>query len=82
MPKLLPFPAHRVQHTARSLLRLTASRKQLGKTAWWRNRPDPPEPLGNMLQRLAKHRPEVVLVIESVVAELLIQIDQLDPSPR
>jgi hypothetical protein len=75
MPKLLSFPARSVRKTATRLLRLTASRADLQKPASWPNRPDPPESLGNMLQRLVLLAPHVVLVLENIVAEMLRQID-------
>lgn len=75
MTKVIPFPARRVRRFAASVLALTASREQLSKPAWT-NRPLPPEPLGNMLQRLALYRPELVSLFESVVAEMLAAIDR------
>lgn len=75
MSKLLPFPARRVQRFAERLLILSASRESLSRPALWASRPVSPEPLGNMLQRLALHRPAVVLLLESVVAELLAHVD-------
>lgn len=77
MAKLLPFPKRRVQQTAAYVLRMSvshASRKRLSKQAPWSDRPDPPESLGNLLQKLALKRPAAVLVIESMVAEMLQQL--------
>lgn len=74
MPKLVLFPANAIQHAADSLLALTASRERLSKPEVWPNRPTPPEPLGNMLQRLALKRPIAVLVLENLVADLLKQL--------
>jgi len=71
MPKLLPFPRRTVQRLAVSVLLLTASRERLSRPEPWINRPRPSEPLGNMLQRLARKRPVAVLVLESIVADLL-----------
>ena len=36
----------------------------------------PPEALGNMLQRLVHREPAVVLLLESVVAEILAELDR------
>lgn len=35
----------------------------------------PPEALGNMLQRVALHRPALVLLLENIVADVLAQLD-------
>lgn len=80
MSKLLPFPADRVQRTAAYVLQLTASsasRANLDTPEPWANRPVPPEALGNMLQALVHLEPAVVLVIESIVADILAQLRQL-----
>lgn len=74
MTNPIPFPARRVQRFAERLLISSATRDSLSKPAW-RNRPAAPEPLGNMLQRLALHRPVAVLLLESIVAEMLKQVE-------
>jgi hypothetical protein len=76
MTKLLLFPVRRIRKTAMRLLRYSASRAPLSKPATWIDRPDPPESLGNMLQRLVSLQPHVVLVLENIVAEMLRQIDR------
>jgi hypothetical protein len=68
---LILFPARRIRRTAESVLILSASRESLNRPVTWANRPEPPEPLGNMLQRLALVRPHAVLVLENVVADML-----------
>jgi len=74
MPTLLPFPARRVRQSATLLL--NASRGcSLTKPTPWRNRPEPPEALGNLLQRLVVLQPAAVLLIENVVAEMLAQLE-------
>lgn len=74
MPKVVPFPVQRVHQTAVLLLR--ASRETYSpKPAPWRDRPVPPEALGNLLQRLVVLQPGVVLLIENVVAEVLALIE-------
>ncbi len=75
MSKLIPFPARRVQRFAERLLILTASCEMLSRPELWTHRPVPPEPLGNMLQRLALRRPAVVLLLENVVADMLERLD-------
>jgi hypothetical protein len=74
--KLIPFPARRVQRFAARLLICSASRERLSPPLMWTDRPVPPEPLGNMLQRLALERPRVVLLLENIVADMLTTIDQ------
>lgn len=76
---LIPFPAHRVQRAAEITLLLASSRRRLSKPVTWRDRPDPPEPLGNMVQRLALRNPSAVLVLESIVAEMLQILEQINP---
>lgn len=76
MPKMIPFPFQHVQQSAASLLALTASHEKLKKPQVWVHHDPPPEPLGNMLQRLALRRPVMVLLIESIVAELLKQLGE------
>lgn len=75
MAKLVPFPTRRVRRTAERLLILSVSRERLNKPVAWIDRPPPPEPLGNMLQRLALKRPAAVLVLENLVANMLEQLD-------
>jgi len=74
MTKLIRFPAARVQRFAVWLLICSASRESLSRPVVWANRPVPPEPLGNLLQRLALLRPATVLLLENVVADMLEQI--------
>lgn len=76
MTNPIPFPARRIHSTAERLLILSASREMLSRPQVWINRPGPREPLGNMLQRLALIRPAAVLVLESVVADMLEQLDR------
>lgn len=76
MAKQIPFPARHVKKMAAWLLLCSASRESLSRPGTWANRPAPPEPLGNMLQRLVLIRPHVVLVLESVVAEALATIER------
>jgi len=71
MTKLIPFPARRVRRFAVWLLVLSASRERLSRPVVWARRPVPPEPLGNMLQRLALQSPALVLLLENLVADLL-----------
>jgi hypothetical protein len=76
MAPVLRFPARRVKTYAAWLLNSTASRDQLSKPHAWIDRPVPPEPLGNMLQRLARERPVLVLLLENIAAELLAQLER------
>lgn len=76
MAKLVPFPARRIRQTTEWLLILSASRERLNRPNAWPDRPLPPEPLGNMLQRLALKRPAVVLVLENIVADILGQLGE------
>jgi hypothetical protein len=73
MAKRLPYPARQIQQDAADALALTATRERLSKPDTWRNRPEPPERLGNMLQQLARTRPAAVVVLEHLVAEMLVQ---------
>jgi len=82
MTKLIPFPTQRVQRFAARLLILSASRELLSQPAPWADRPVPPEPLGNMLQRLALQRPAVVLLLQNIVADMLAKIEALDSTLR
>ena len=76
MAKLLPFPARSVRQSAELVLILSASSPAtFSKPAPWTNRPVPPEALGNLLQRLAVQRPAAVLLLESIVAEMLEQLE-------
>jgi hypothetical protein len=70
---LIPFP--RVREAAAYALALSARWSRVSKTKPWR-RPRQPERLGNLLQQLADKRPAVVFVIESLVAEMVKQLDQ------
>jgi len=79
MPNLIPFPASCVRRLAARLVILTASRDTLSAPLVWRNRPAPPERLGNMLQHLARRRPVLVLLFENLIAEVLAQIDPAYP---
>jgi len=73
---LIPFPARRVKRFAERLLICSASRERLSTPSAWTNRPAPPEPLGNMMQRLALRSPAAVLLVESVVADMLAELDR------
>ncbi len=77
MTNPIPFPARRVRRFAERLLISSATRERLSKPTWT-NGPAR-EPLGNLLQRLALHRPVAVLLLESIVAEMLEQIDRQGP---
>lgn len=77
--KLIPFPVGHVRRIAVRLLLLSASRASLNRPEMWKNRPTPPESLGNMLQRLMLRRPVALLVLESIVAEMLAQIERGSP---
>jgi hypothetical protein len=79
MTNLIPFPSTCVRRLAARLVSLTASRDTLSAPLVWRNRPTPPEQLGNMLQHLARRRPVLVLLVESIIAEALAQIDPAYP---
>jgi len=57
-------------------LKLCARWQRSRKGAPWTRPPDHPERLGNLLQRLITKEPELVFVIENIVAEML---DQLEP---
>jgi hypothetical protein len=78
LTKPTPFPARRFYRTASRVLELTASyeRERLSKPNMWPDRPVPPESLGKMLQQLALKRPVAVIVIESLAAEMLAQLNQ------
>jgi hypothetical protein len=76
MPNVIPFPARRVRRFAEWLLISSASHERLSKPEPWTNRPQPPEPLGNMLQRIALQHPALVLLFESVVAEVVAQMER------
>ena len=75
---VIPFPARRIKQIADSVLILAshASREHLSRPVW-SNRPPPPEAFGNLIQRLALRSPGIALVLESVVVEILNQLDQL-----
>lgn len=79
MAKLVPFPIRRVKQSAASVL--TLSELYATSNVDWKNRPVPPEQLGNMLQRLARTRPAAVLVLENLVAELLAHLDAIESPP-
>lgn len=76
MNNLVPFPARRVKRTAAYLLKLSGSPALPNRPAVFVDQPHPPEALGNMLQRLAIQRPHAVLVFESLIAEMLAQLEQ------
>jgi hypothetical protein len=75
---MIPFPLRRVRRTAKRLLILSNLRERqrfsLPPTNWI-NSPVPSEPLGNMLQRLARKKPVAVLVLANIVAEMLAQLE-------
>lgn len=74
MPKVLPFPSRRVREVAAYALALSARLERSNKTRPARP-PSTPERLGNLLQRLIDKRPSIVLALESIVAEMLAQLD-------
>lgn len=75
MAKLIPFRSRRqLREAAAYALALSARWQRLSKTKPWL-RPDQPERLGNLLQQLTAKRPAIVAVIESLVVEMLNQID-------
>lgn len=84
VPTLLPYgtlakktryPARRIYTTASSVLKLADSyeRQRLSNPAW-RDRPNPPESFGNLLQQIAVRKPVAVLVLQSLAAEILAQL--------
>jgi hypothetical protein len=73
MAQVIPFP--RARDAAAYLLALSARWSRVSKEKPWL-RPREPERLGNLLQQLTVKRPAVVFVIESLVVEMLRQIDQ------
>jgi hypothetical protein len=74
MPKLIPFVPRRTREAAAYVLALSMRWSRLSKTQPWLHEREP-ERLGNLLQRLIDERPAVVFVIESLVAEMVRQID-------
>jgi len=74
--KLIPFNARqRRRETAAYALALSARWQRLnkGKPS---PRPDRPEHLGNMLQRLTVKQPAVVLALTNLIADMLEELDQ------
>lgn len=76
MAKLIPFPFRQVRRFAMHVLSAASHMGGTHPPLKWRNRPVPPERMGNMLQRLAVVDPYTLLVLESIVAEVLKQIDR------
>lgn len=76
MPKLIPFPAAAVARTRRRLLMLSAPSALPKQPRVWAARPEPPEALGAMLQRLAIRRPLAVVLLANIVAEMLDALDE------
>jgi hypothetical protein len=74
MPKLIAFSPRRTREAAAYVLALSRRWSRLSKTQPWRHAREP-ERLGNLLQRLIDEQPAVVFVIESLVAEMVRQID-------
>jgi len=72
MAKLVPFPIAQVRRSAASVIKLSA---RCSKPTLWTDRPAPPEHLGNMLQHLTRAHPGVVLMLESIVAEVYQEVD-------
>lgn len=72
MAKLVPFPIARVKRSAASVRKLS---QLCAKPVLWKDRPVPPELLGNMLQHLARKEPAIVCVLENVIAEILQEVD-------
>lgn len=72
MSKLIPF--QRRSATAYALA-LTARLERVSKSKPWTRSHVRPERLGNLLQYLTAKRPAVVYVIESMVADIVAQID-------
>jgi len=74
MPKLIQFRRRPIRDAALYALTLTANlersngRTEIGPL-------DPPERLGNLLQRLTQKRPAAVHVIESIVADMLKELE-------
>lgn len=73
MATVIPFRRHRYRDVATYALRLSARYSRLNPAASFP--PREPERLGNLLQRLTKKRPSLVLVVENLVVELLRQLD-------
>jgi hypothetical protein len=73
MPKVIPFQRRHRNGTAAYALELSARWQRRRKKPLVR--PERPERLGNMLQRLIVKRPAVVLVIENLVADLLKELE-------
>jgi len=84
VPPLLPYttltmktryPARRIYTTASLVLKLADSyeRQRLSNPAW-RDRPNPPESFGNLLQQIALRKPVALLVFQSLAAEILAQL--------
>jgi hypothetical protein len=71
LPKLLRFRSRRIQRAATSLL--------ISSKRYRSRKPYAPERLGNLLQHLVFARPEIVIVVEGLVAEMLAQVDRSSP---
>lgn len=78
MAKLIPFgPRRNRSREAAAYVLALSARFERSKGGAWRLPPDHhPERLGNLLQVLIEKRPALVCAIESLVVEMLDQIDQ------
>jgi hypothetical protein len=75
MAKVIPFHVrHGSRDAATYTLALSARWQRLSKTRPWIH-PRQPERLGNLLQRLVRHDPAIVFVIEKVVADIVKQLE-------
>jgi len=74
MAKLIPFRTRRnCQEAAAYWLALSLRYERASKAKPWRHAR--PEQLGNLLQQLVAKRPALLVVIESIVVEMLAQIE-------
>jgi len=76
MAKVIPFPPRRIRETTAYALALATRWERSSKTKPWTQPRARPEQLGNMLQVLTQKRPAVVLVLESIVADLYEQVER------
>lgn len=77
MATLIPFHPrrNRSREAAAYVLALSARFERLNPGKSWL-RPAHPERLGNLLQVLIEKRPALVVAVESLVVEMLAQLDQ------
>lgn len=80
MAKLIPFRPrrNRSREAAAYVLALSARFERSKGGAWTPPLDHRPERLGNLLQLLIAKRPAIVFAIESLVVEMLAQIDPED----